>query len=143
MKVFDYIFKFFSWLGSLIIDGFNFLFSLLMSLFQGIFAVLDFIFYFLTQSILVIFLIIKIFFALFQYLFSVTFMFFKFIASFIVPHFEKYPLVGFESDNGFNVVLQLLRPTGALDVLPFALACLLWFFFVKKVIGLFGGNNNA
>lgn len=143
MKVFDYIFKFFSWLGSLIADGFNTLFSVLLSLFKGIFAVLDLIFYFLAQLVAVVFAVIKIFVALFQYLFAITSMFFKFIGSFLVPHFEKYPLVGYESNNGFNVILELLRPTGALDVLPFALTCLLWFFFVKKVIGLFGGNNNA
>jgi len=143
LKLFDYIFIFFSWLGGLIADGFNMLISVISSLFKGIFAVLDLIFYFLSQLLALVFLVIKIFVALFQFLFAITSMFFKFIGSFLVPHFEKYPLVGRNSPDGFSVVLDLLQPTGALDVLPFALTCVLWFFFVKKVIGLFGGGSNA
>ena len=113
---------------------------MLQSLFSGIFAVLDLIFYFLVQCLVVIFLVFKIFIALFQYLFAITGMFLKFIGSFIVPKFSSYTVPN-TSSYGLNAVLEVLDGTGMLDILPFSLTCFLWFWFVKKAIGLFGGDK--
>ena len=140
MKFVDYILKFFSWLGSLIADGFNYLFEFLASLFQGFFAIIDFIFYFLVQALTVIFVTIKIFVALFQYLFVITRMFIKAISSFVIPHFQPYVMPS-NSNAGLAAMLEFIEPTGILTIVPFALSCFCWFFFVKKVIGLFGGEK--
>lgn len=140
MKFVDYILKFFSWLGSLIADGFNYLFEFLASLFQGFFAIIDFIFYFLVQALTVIFVTIKIFIALFQYLFVITGMFIKAISSFVIPHFEPYVMPS-NSGEGLSAMMEFIEPTGILTIVPFALSCFCWFLFVKKVIGLFGGEK--
>lgn len=140
MKFVDSVLNFFSWLGGLIADGFNFIFLLLTSLFQGFFAIIDFIFYFLVQALTVIFVTIKIFIALFQYLFVITGMFIKAISSFIVPHFEPYVMPA-NLNAGLAAFMEFVLPTGLLTVVPFALSCFCWFLFVIKVIGLFGGEK--
>lgn len=140
MKFVDSVLMFFSWLGSLISDGFNYLFEFLASLFQGFFAIIDFIFYFLVQALTVIFVTIKIFIALFQYLFVITGMFIKAISSFVIPHFEPYVMPS-NSNEGLSAMMEFIEPTGILTIVPFALSCFCWFFFVKKVIGLFGGEK--
>lgn len=139
-KFVDYIFDFFSWIGSLIADGFNALFNLLVSLFNGIFVFLDFIFYFFAQALTVIFLTLKIFIALFQYLFVISSMFLRAIFSFIIPHWEPYVMPESEYSNaGLNAFLKFIEPTGLVTVVPLILSCFVWFFFVMKVLKLFGG----
>lgn len=89
---------------------------------------------------MVVFTTIKIFIALFNYLFVITAMFVKSIASMILPHFESYVLPE-TSNNGVAALLKFIEPVGLLTIVPFALSCFAWFFFVKKTIGLFGGGK--
>jgi hypothetical protein len=102
---------------------------------------LDGIFYFIFQVGLVIYKIISIFVALFQFFFAIVAGFLRFIGSMLWIDPTKTPIhYPSTSGRGLQVVVELLQPTGLMTVLPLICIALLWFFFVKKVIGLIGGE---
>lgn len=140
--------KFVDKLLSSLTGGFKFVGDMLYRLISFIvkplsylFYFLDGIFYFIFQVGLVIYKVISIFVALFQFFIAIVAGFLRFIGSMLFIDFSKTPInYPSTSQKGVQVVLDLLQPTGLMTVLPIICIALLWFFFVKKIIGLIGGE---
>lgn len=140
MKFVDKILK-------LIMDGFNSiidLFAILFKLFGKVFGyIIEFfkgIFHFIMKLFDVVVEIIQIFVALFQFIFSLGAGVFRTIKMWLTVNpvaDVSFPSV---SNQGFSVVTDIARGTGLLTVVPMVALAFLWFYFVLKMIGLFGGQ---
>lgn len=99
------------------------------------------IFYFLYKFFEIAVQIIMIFVALFQFVFALIGGVFRTIKNWLTINPSAgdvtFPSV---SHQGFAVVTDLLQPTGLMTVVPLVALAFLWFFFVLKMIGLFGGS---
>jgi len=84
---------------------------------------------------------VMIFVALFQFLFAIISGFMKTIFSMFNPQINtdgvSFPSV---ASQGFQTVLEIIAPTGLLTVVPVVATFFLWFYFIIKIIGLFGGQ---
>jgi hypothetical protein len=45
--------------------------------------------------------------------------------------------------QGISAVLDQLRPTGLLTVVPLIILAIVWGLFIKKIVGLIGGEIKA
>ena len=106
----------------------------LLSFFEGIF-------YFILQLFEVVVLIVMIFTAIFQFMFALVAGIFRTIKGFLTISPDagdvSFPSV---TNQGFQVVIDLVQPTGLMTVVPSVCLALLWFFFALKVLALFGGS---
>lgn len=140
MKFVDKLFK-------LLSDGFNTLIHAFTTLFKWLGKIIGYlveffegIFYFIWKIFEVAIAVVKIFVALFQFIFALGAGIFRTIKSWITVSPQKdlsFPSV---SMKGFSVVTDILQGTGILTVVPMVALAFLWFFFVLKMIGLFGGQ---
>lgn len=140
MKFVDKILK-------LIMDGFNSiidLFAILFKLFGKVFGyIIEFfkgIFHFIMKLFEVVVEIIQIFVALFQFIFSLGAGIFRTIKLWLTVNPVKDVSFPSVSNRGFSVVMDVLQGTGVLTVVPMVALAFLWFYFVLKMIGLFGGQ---
>lgn len=147
-RLIEGITSFMYWMGTLFSSLFHFLRNFLDAL-TDFFAkplallwqFLDGIFYFITQLFVVVVLVIKIFVASFQFLGSLCLGIFRTITSWLNPSFSgvsRFPTSA--SNEGFATVMDIIAPTGLLTVVPIVATAFLWFYFVLKIIGLFGGD---
>lgn len=128
-KVFDFFAKFF--------EG---LINILLVPLQLIVSFLEGVFYFISKLFEVVVLIVRIFVALFQFIFALIAGIVRSITSwltFSVKGNISFPSV---SESGFSTVIDILDGTGILTVLPIVATAFVWFYFVLKMIGLFGGQ---
>jgi phage-related protein len=133
LQFFSPVFDFFSGL-------FSSLFDLLQKPLELLFHFLDGIFYFFAQLFTIVVLVVKIFVALFQYIGALIAGVFRQIRYFLSMNIQGDINFPSESNSGFAVVFDILKGTGILSVVPIVATAFLWFFFVLKMISLFGGN---
>lgn len=140
--------KFVDKLLGLLKDGFDKMIDILFLLIQFFAKPLAFllqflegIFYFITVLFQIVIQIIMIFVALFQFLFAIIAGVFRTIYMWLTvnpnPNDVSFPSM---SNTGFGVVVDLLQPTGLMTVVPMVALAFLWFYFILKIIGLFGGS---
>lgn len=140
--------KFVDRLLSLLSGGFNFVGDMLYKLISFIakplsyvYYFFDGVFYFILQVAVIIYKLISIFVALFQFFIAVMAGFLRFIGNMLYIDFSETPIhYPSTSGQGVKVVVDLLGGTGLTTVLPIVAIALLWFFFVKRIIGLIGGE---
>lgn len=138
---------------SMIAKGFNLVGDLIYQLFSFLakpltylYYFLDGIFYFFYQLYLIVVKIIMIFVALLQFFGAIVVGFVRSITGMLSIDFDQtpvnYPDASYE---GIQVVLDLVAPMGLMDIVPLILIAIVWAYFVKKYIGLLGGEiiNNA
>lgn len=142
---------FVNWLGEglynlmlLIGQGFEKLFTFLSKPLGYLLSFLDGIWYFLTQLFAIAVQIVMIFVALFQYIGAVVVGFLRSIKSLVTLSFSSAN-INFpnSSHTGFQLVLDVLQPTGFMTVVPLVLLGILWIYFVVRIVSLIGGANNA
>jgi hypothetical protein len=140
--------KFVDKLLSSLASGFNFIGDMLYNLvsflakpLSYLYFFFDGIFYFLYQLALIVWKIISIFIALLQFFVAIVAGFLRFITTILSPNFNLTP-VNYPSTSlmGVNEVMKLLQPTGLLTVVPLICLAFLWVYFIKKMIGLLGGD---
>lgn len=122
----------------------DFLFQFIQFLAKPLAFLLQFlegIFYFISVLFQIAIQVIMLFVALFQFLFAIIAGVFRTIVSWLTvnPNASdvSFPSV---SNRGFAVVVDLVQPTGLMTVVPMVALAFLWFFFILKIIGLFGGT---
>lgn len=131
----------------LITQGFNKMIDSFMILFEWLGKILGYlveflvgIFYFIWKLFEIVVEILQIFVACFQFVFALGSGVFRTIKMWIgvTPSGAlNFPSV---SNTGFGVVIDVASGTGLLTVVPMVALAFLWFYFVLKIIGLFGGN---
>lgn len=135
-------------LFELLEDGFNFLidflYEIVLFLAKPLAYLLQFlegIFYLFYVLFDVVVVLIQIFVALFQFLFALTAGVFRTIQLWLTvnPDLNDVNLPN-QSYTGFSVVIDQLQPTGFMTVVPTIAIAVTWFYFVLKIIGLFGGQ---
>lgn len=140
--------KFVDKLLDLIADGFNALIDFLFSFIEFLakplsylFSFLEGIFYFITKLFDIVVAVVMIFVALFQYFFAIIAGLFRMIKGWLTVNPNAGDLsFPSTSNRGFQVVVDLVQPTGLMTVIPMVALAFLWFFFIIKMIGLFGGS---
>jgi hypothetical protein len=159
MKFVDKLLSFLKGGFDALIDGITFLLSLIGAGFDAVidalFAFIKFlakplsylleflegIFYFIMKLFEVAISVIMIFVSLFQFMFAIIGGVFRTITSWLTVNPSSadvsFPSVTYQ---GFEVVIDLLQPTGMLTVVPLVALAFLWFYFAIKIIGLFGGT---
>jgi hypothetical protein len=127
----------FGFIGDMIYQLVQFLakpLSYVYSFFEGIF-------YALLKLFEVVVLIVKIFTAFIQFFGAIVAGFFRTLFSMLTIDFSQtpinYPSISYQ---GIQVVIDLVQPMGLLTVVPSICLALIWFFFVKQMIGLVGGG---
>lgn len=140
--------KFVDKLLGLLKSGFDnviaFLYSFVQFLAKPLAFLLQFlegIFYFISVLFQIVVQIIMLFVALFQFLFAIIAGVFRTIKAWLTVNPNSgdvsFPSV---SNRGFAVVVDLVQPTGLMTVVPMVALAFLWFYFILKIIGLFGGS---
>lgn len=140
--------KFVDKLLSLLVSGFNKLidsfFALAQFLAKPLAFILQFlegIFYFISVLFQIVIQIVMIFVAMFQFLFAIVAGVFRTIKAWLTvsPNASDVSFPSM-SNRGFSVVVDLVQPTGLMTVVPMVALAFLWFYFILKIIGLFGGS---
>jgi len=140
--------KFVDKLLGLMMDGFFKVISIIYSFMEFLakplsylFEFLKGIFYFIFKIFDVVVQVVMIFVALFQFLGAIIAGVFRMIKSWLIINPDAND-VSFPSTSyqGFKVVTDLLQPTGLMTVVPAVALAFLWFYFILKMIGLFGGS---
>lgn len=125
----------------------DFFFTLFGFLAKPLSYLLDFltaIFYAIYQLFLIVVRVIMIFVALLQFFGSLVVGFFRSLYSLLTIDFYKNtPRYPNETAQGIGIVVDLLRPTGVITVVPLIILAIVWAIFVRKIIGLFGGEVRA
>lgn len=134
-------------LFDLLLQGFNKMVDLFVILFTWLGKILGYliellvgIFYFIWKLFEVVIEVVQIFVACFQFVFALAAGVFRTIKLWITPQLSgnmDFPSI---SNTGFGVVMDVLKGTGLLTVVPGVALAFLWFFFALKMIGLFGGQ---
>lgn len=122
----------------------QFLYSIVLFLAKPLAYLLQFlegIFYLFYKLFDIAVLIIMIFVSLFQFLFALTAGIFRTIKLWLTVNPDVSD-VNFPSESwtGFQVIVDLLQPTGFMTVVPTIALAVTWFYFVLKIIGLLGGQ---
>lgn len=132
---------------TLIVDGFDkvidlfvLLFTLLGNLFGYVIEFFKGVFYFFVKLFDIVVEIIKIFVALFQFVFALGKGLFRTIKMWLTVNPTQDVSFPSISNRGFAVVTDVLQGTGILTIVPMVALAFLWFYFVMKMIGLFGGQ---
>ncbi len=140
--------KFVDKLLGLILDGFFKVIAMIFTFIEFLAKPLSFlleflkgIFHFIFKIFDVVVQVVMIFVALFQYIFALFGGVFRMIKSWLIINPDAND-VSFPSTSyqGFQVVTDLLQPTGMMTVVPAVALAFLWFYFILKIIGLFGGS---
>lgn len=139
-KIISFVGKLFKGLFDLLASGFNSLLDFLEKPISLLFYLLDGIFYFFAQIFNVVVIVVKLFVALFQFIGAVILGVFRTIKMWIIPDLTGNTHFPSATHEGFKTVIDLLMPTGLMTVVPMVAIAFIWFFFIIKIIGLFGGN---
>lgn len=139
-KVLAFLGGVFSGLFQLIADGFNKLLHFIQKPLTYLYYFLEGIFYFFIKLFDVVVLVVKIFVALFQFIFALGAGILRTITKWLTVDLSPNTKFVSSTYSGFQTVMDLLQPTGLLTVVPLVALAFLWFFFVIKMIGLFGGS---
>ncbi|MCY8497589.1 hypothetical protein [Bacillus atrophaeus] len=135
-KLLGFLKSAFEWLGDLFTNFFQFL----AKPFAYLFYFLEGVFYFVTKVFEVVVAVVMIFVALFQFIFSL----FAGVLRTIAMWLGVYPSGGVSmpstTGKAFEVVRDILQPTGMLTIVPTVATAFIWFYFIIKIIGLLGGN---
>ncbi|MED1652181.1 hypothetical protein [Bacillus pacificus] len=136
----DAILKGLSKFGNAMVNGFKSFMEFLTKPLGYLLEFLEGIFYFFACLFKVVFLIIKIFTALFQFFWATATSVIKTLLMWIgvVPSGKVY--LPHEAQNGFQVVIDKLMPTGIMTTVPMVATAFLWLFFGMKVFSLYGGS---
>lgn len=140
MKFVDKIIDWFKFLGDLVADSFGKLFRFIEKPFSYLFSFLDGIFYFFTVFFAVVVKIIMIFVACFQFVFAIGAGILRTAYDLLTVNPTDNVSFPSESRQGFNVVIDLIKPIGLYDVVPMIMIALVWGGFALKMLGLFGGS---
>lgn len=140
MNFIEKILTFLVSLGRLIVDGFVGLFELLSKPLSYLFYFLDGVFYFIMQLFDIVVKVVMIFVALFQFVAAMIAGVFRFFRSLLTPSFNQPVNMPSNSQQGLDVVLDVVDPVGLLDIVPYILVAFVWVFFAMKILALFGGN---
>lgn len=139
-KFISFIGKLFKSLFDLIAGAFNALLDFLEKPLALLYHLLDGIFYFFYQIFNVVVAIIKIFVASFQFIGSLILGVFRTIKMWLTINITPDTNFPSATHEGFKTVIDLVAPTGLLTIVPLVSIAFLWFYFVIKMIGLFGGE---
>lgn len=140
--------KFVDKLLGLISSGFSKVIAMIFSFIEFLskplsylFEFLKGIFYFIFKLFEIVVQIVMINVAIFQFVFALIAGIFRTIKNWLTIN-PSASDVSFPSMSyrGFEVVTDLLQGTGLMTVVPLVALAFLWFFFVLKMIGLFGGS---
>lgn len=132
----------------LILDGFNWLFNALYQIvwflakpLAYLLQFLEGIFYLFYVLFDIVVIVVMIFVACFQFLWALTAGIFRTIKLWLTVNPDVSD-VNFPSESwtGFQVVVEQLQPTGFMTVVPTIAIAVTWFYFMLKIIGLFGGQ---
>lgn len=136
----DAILKGLSKFGNAMINGFKSFMEFLTKPLGYLLEFLEGIFYFFACLFKVVVLIVKIFTALLQFFWAVATSVIKTLLMWIgvVPSGKVY--LPHEAQNGFQVVIDKLMPTGIMTTVPLVATAFLWLFFGMKVFSLYGGS---
>jgi hypothetical protein len=130
----------FNFIGDMIFEALKFLAKPL----SYVFYFIEGIFYFIYQLFNIVVKIIMIFVALIQFFVAIVAGFMRTVIAMLTINYSAVPPVyPGGSYQGVQVVLDLLQPTGILTVVPYIILAIIWFGFVKKMIGLIGGGGAA
>lgn len=131
--VFGKLFKFFA-------DIFGELFDLLATPLNYLLEFLIGIFYFITVLFTVAMKVIMIFVACFQFVGSLIMGVIRTIGMWLGITPSGAVNLPSASSQGFEVVMDIIAPTGLITVVPMVATAFLWFGFTLKIIALFGGQ---
>lgn len=140
--------KFVDKLLGLLSNGVNFIGDMLYNLLSlvskplsYVYYFFDGVFYFIYQLFAVVVSIIKIFVALVQFFGALVIGFVRTIAGMLSINFSGTPInYPSKTADGMNAVMDVIDPIGLLNVVPLILIAVTWGYFVKKIIGLLGGE---
>lgn len=126
--------------GNGLVNGFKATMEFLSKPLGYLLELLECIFYFFACLFKVVVLIVKIFTALFQFFWATATSVLKTLLMWIgvVPSGKVY--LPHEAQNGFQVVIDKLMPTGVMTTVPMVATAFLWLFFGMKVFSLYGGS---
>jgi hypothetical protein len=136
----DAILRGLSKFGNAVVNGFKSTMDFLAKPLGYLLEFLGGIFYFFACLFNVLVLIIKIFTALFQFFWATATSVIKTLLMWIgvTPSGKVY--LPHEAQNGFQVVIDKLMPTGIMTTVPMVATAFLWLFFGMKVFSLYGGS---
>lgn len=140
MKFIDKILTFIAKIGRLIVDGFTNLLDFIAKPFSYLFYFLDGVFYFFLQLFDIVVKVVTIFVACFQFIIALITGVLRTLKGLLSPSFDQPVNLPSSSGKGLKVVLDLVDPIGLTDIVPYILIAFVWFFFVLKILALFGGN---
>jgi hypothetical protein len=140
MKFIEKILDGFKRVGDWIVNGFRELFELLSKPLSYLYYFLDGLFYFFIVFFDVVIKIINIFVALFQFIFALIYGFMRTLADLLTPSFSSPVNMPSTSQTGLDVVLDVVDPLGILNIVPYICLAFVWFFFIKNILALFGGQ---
>jgi hypothetical protein len=143
--------KFVDKLLSLIRDSAKFMGDMIYKLYEFLakpltylYYFFDGVFYFFYQLWNVAIKSIMIFVALLQFFIALTMGFVRTIKGMLTVDFNATPInYPSTSYQGIQAVLDVVDPIGILDIVPLIILAVVWFLFVKKILGLLGGEIRA
>ncbi|EJP95780.1 hypothetical protein [Bacillus paranthracis] len=136
----DAILKGLSKIGNVFVNGYKTFMEFLAKPLGYLLDLLEGIVYFFASLFKIVVLIVKIFVALLQFFWAVATSVIKTLLMWIgvVPSGKVY--LPHEAQNGFQVVIDKLMPTGIMTTVPLVATAFLWLFFGMKVFSLYGGS---
>lgn len=139
-NLFSFLGNLFAPLFNLIGSGFNNLIHLLEKPLSYIFWFFDGIFYFFAKLFEVAIDVIKVFVALFQFIGAIFMGVFRTIHMWLIPSLSSAPNYPSASETGFQTFFDVVSPTGLTSVIPVIAIAFCWFYFILKIISMFGGE---
>lgn len=128
--------------GAFIADFFGKLLSFLAYPLGFLLSILDGIWYFLTKLFYVVVAVIHIFVSLFQFLGALGLGFLRTIRGFLTVDFSQTPLhYPSWSNNGLQLVYDVLSPTGLMTVVPSVFLAVIWILFILRIFALLGDGD--
>lgn len=136
----DAILKGLSKIGNVFVNGYKTFMEFLAKPLGYLLDLLEGIVYFFASLFKIVVLIVKIFVALLQFFWAIATSVIKTLLMWIgvVPSGKVY--LPHEAQNGFQVVIDKLMPTGLMTTVPLVATAFLWLFFGMKVFSLYGGS---
>jgi hypothetical protein len=118
----------------------NRLITFLQKPFTYLYYFLDGVFYFFYQLFMIVVKVVTLFVALVQFFGALVLGFMRSIGELLTVNFNAPVTYPGASQEGINVVLDLFGKMGMMTVVPLILLAVLWGYFIKKIIGLLGGE---
>lgn len=103
----------------------------------------DGVFYFFLQLFNIVVKIVMIFVALIQLFAALVVGFLRTVFSMLTIDFSAAPHFPSKSGQGIAAVMDVIGGAGMLTVAPGIVLAVVWFIFIKQIIGLLGGARDA